>query len=722
MSRVRFATQVSLALAAGVMMLVSGPVAVAQQPGPDPLVAPIGVAPAPPADTQSRLKLDITQLTPRVIRADTQSIKVTGQVTNIDSGSRRIDQLEVRLQRGDAITNEGKLREAMSRPPDTDTIRPGFTPVTKSLEPGASAPFELTVPVDSLKLEGPGVYPVLINVNGRPAFGGTERLAGLNVLLPVLRGVNAPAQPSRITVLWPLVDDHPRVLQETVNGQEVLSDDDLAGSLAVGGRLYGMLNAVEITAGANPSLASSICFAVDGDLLSTVNSMSDGYQVRTGDGQTAPGRGKDIAQRWLAKLRQLTRGQCVIALPYADADVTALSRANAADLTKTAAEKGMSTVADILKPVQPQQGVLWPLDSTLDQRALADISGNATVLINPDRLKGLSGQSPYAISQANRAVPIDPLVSSALAGNAAGPVSVQSGLAALVFRTALADSPSRSVLIAPPRRWTAPASEQRLYLETVGQLYTDKLANPQVLPDLVSATATGTASGLDYSQQDAGAELPAQVTGDIAQSNVVMRDLGDAMRPDDTSRKDPADLIEPVRTGLLRAASGSWRGNTNGALAMATNVHDRLNKLRDQVTVSPPGQPITLASASSPIPVRIGNALPVAMQVKFVISESSGFRPADIPERRIAASSTSTVIIPAELLRAGKFTVDVQLATPGGTPLGISSRFELSSTSYGTITVAVTGVAGGVLVLLAGRRIYRRSKKSKSEQQEQSPA
>jgi uncharacterized membrane-anchored protein len=80
------------------------------------------------------------------------------------------------------------------------------------------------------------------------------------------------------------------------------------------------------------------------------------------------------------------------------------------------------------------------------------------------------------------------------------------------------------------------------------------------------------------------------------------------------------------------------------------------------------------------------------------------------------------VIIPAELLRAGKFTVDVQLATPGGTSLGTTSRFEISSTSYGTITVAVTGVAGGVLVLLAGRRIYRRSKKSKSEQQEQTPA
>jgi hypothetical protein len=155
---------------------------------------------------------------------------------------------------------------------------------------------------------------------------------------------------------------------------------------------------------------------------------------------------------------------------------------------------------------------------------------------------------------------------------------------------------------------------------------------------------------------------------------------------------------------------------------MSSDVRNQLNAMRAQVTVSPPGPPISLASSSSPIPIRIGNGLPVAIYVRFVISESSGLRPTAVPERLIAAGSTATQIIPAELLRAGKFTVDVGLATPGGTSLGTTSRFEISSTSYGTITVAVTGVAGGVLVLLASRRIYRRVKNGKDEQQEQTPA
>jgi hypothetical protein len=727
MSWVRYATRCKFLLAsmaAGAVLMMSAPLAAAAPPGPDPLIAPIGVTPAPPAATPSRIRLDIDQLTPRVVRADSGGITVAGRVTN--TGDRRIEEIETRLQRGEALNTETKLRDAMAQPPSTETVRPGFIPISKSLEPGTSASFKFTVPLDALRLDEPGVYPVLINVNGRPAFGNPERLAGLNVLLPVVstpsRAVSPPPSPSRITLLWPLADDHPRVLQQTVGKQAVLSDDDLATSLSVGGRLYGMINTVKTAITANNSLPSSICYAVDGDLLNTVKSMEDGYQVRMPDGRTVPGKGQAFAQRWLADVKTLANGRCVIALPYADADLSALSRTGAADLAKNAVDQGFSTVASILSPVQPQQGVIWPTDGTLDQRARIDLTGSSptTVLANPERLKGISGVAPYTIGQ-NRAVLIDQLVSSSLRGTVPGPVSVQNGLAALVFRTALHNEPGQSVLIAPPRRWTASAGEQAVYLQTISQLYTDKLANPQVLPDLISAPAKGTASGLDYPQQDAAAELPGQLMTEITQSNAVQRDLFGAMDTDDTNRIDPDELIAPIRRGLLRATSSAWRADIGGALGMSADVREQLDSMRAQVTVGPPGPPISLASSSSPIPVRIGNTLPVAVNVRFVISESSGLRPASIPNRRISGHSSITVIIPAELLRAGKFTLDVWLTTAGGTSLGTTSRIEISSTSYGTITVAVTGVAGGVLVLLAGRRIYRRGKDKSKSEREQSP-
>ncbi|MET0132038.1 MAG: DUF6049 family protein [Kibdelosporangium sp.] len=737
MSGLRFATRrkfVLAAAAAGVLIGSTGlsaPLARAQPPL-DPLVAPLGIMRTQPAAGQPRIRLDIDQLNPRVVRADTGSLTLTGKVTNI--GDRRVDELEIRLQRGEALTTEAKLRDAMTKPASAGTEKTDFVPVSKSIEQNATADFSITVPVDDLKLDQPGVYPVLINVNGRPANGNTERLTEVNMLLPVVRGGTPPAAPSRITLLWPLVDDHPRMLQQKVDNQVVLTDDELMNSLRGGGRLFSMLNTVELAVTSNPTLASSICYAVDGDLLDTVRAMESGYLVRTQTGGTAPGQGKDYAQRWLDKLRSLTRGQCVIALPYADADLSALSRSGAADLAKNAIELGVKQVKAALAPVQPLPGVIWPIAGTLDQRALADLTGSTptAVLTNPDRLNGITGPAPYPIGETNRAVPIDQLVSGALAGNAGSPISVQNALATLVFRTMLPGSPGQSVLVAPPRRWTAPAGEQRAFLETIVRLYSDNLAKPQVLQGLAEAPAAGAASGLNYPPEDAAAELPAGVMTEVSQSNAVQRDLLGAMLLDDTTGINPIDLIAPVRAGLLRATSGAWRPEPAGALQMSGDVRGTLNAMRAAVTVSPPGPPITLASSSSPIPIRIGNGLPVAIEVRFVISESSSLRPAQIPERRIAAGSTFTQTIPAELLRAGKFTVDVGLTTPGGTTLGTTSRVEISSTSYGTITVAVTGVAGGVLVLLATRRIWRRMKAGKTEQdperaeadqeQEQTPA
>ncbi|MET0233457.1 MAG: hypothetical protein ABW224_02340 [Kibdelosporangium sp.] len=730
MSGLRYATRLKSPLAAlvtGFLLVLCAPPAAAGQPPPgvEPLVAPIGLARTQPANGPSRIQLSIDQLNPRVVRADSGSLTVAGKMTNV--GDRRIDQIEVRLQRGDLLTDEAKLRAAIGQPPAAEKNPSPFTPVTKSLDQGASANFTISVPLETLKLDQPGVYPMLINVNGRPEFGGPERLAGLNVLLPVLstpsRSVTPGGSPSRITVLWPLLDDYPRVVSDTPGEPVILGDDDLATSLQVGGRLYGMLNAVEIAVRQNSQLASSICFAVDGDLLSTVQAMTNGYEVRGQGGQAVPGKGKDFAQRWLTLLRTLSNGQCVIALPYADADLSALSRATEVDLAKTAVSQSFTAVSEVLQPAKPLQGVVWPIDGTLDPRALSDVteSSPTVVLSDPERLAGTTGSAPFAVGQSNRAVPIDQLTSSALTGAAAapGPVSVQNGLATLVFRATQA---GRSVLVAPPRRWTAPPSELTEYLRSIGRMFTENLADPQPLGQLTGASAGGSASGLNYPEQDVAAEIPSVMTTEIAQTNSVKRDLRGAMEPDRTNPVDPDKLLQPIRTGLLRAASSAWRGNVDGGMRASAAVRTQLDDMRQQVTVNPPGPPIVLASSDSPIPIRIGNNLAVAVKVKLVVTESSGLRPDAVPIQSIPAGQSYTVIVGAELQRAGKFTVDVWVTTPGGTPLGTVSRIEISSTSYGTITVAVTSVAGGMLVLLAGRRVYRRIKQRNQTEQEPGPA
>lgn len=64
--------------------------------------------------------------------------------------------------------------------------------------------------------------------------------------------------------------------------------------------------------------------------------------------------------------------------------------------------------------------------------------------------------------------------------------------------------------------------------------------------------------------------------------------------------------------------------------------------------------------------------------------------------------------VPVEVLRSGRFPVNVRLTTPEGVPLGDTVKLEVSSSAYGTITVIITVIAGIALVLLSGRRIYKR--------------
>jgi hypothetical protein len=707
-------------------------------------VLPFGTASAQPLpDNPSRMRLDIDTLAPRMITASTPLMTVSGEVTN--TGDRRIDDIQIQLKRGEPLDTEEKLANA--RTAATDSAMSSFLPVSDGLEPGESAPFTITVPVRdgerSLRVDKPGVYPMLVNINGRPQYGGRARLTAASVLLPALGvpgGDNTPSppKPSPLTVLWPLIDDHPRMLG-TFQDKALLSDDELADSLAPGGRLFGLLGSVAQAATTDPGLLDALCFAVDPDLLETVGQMADGYRVRTGAGQVVEGKGGAAAKAWLDKLRLLTANECVIAVPYADADLVALSRAGAVDLEKLAISSG-ATIAERLQLTTPLSGVHWPVGGALDQRTLADLGtvGPTTVLVDSTHLRRSEGAAPFTVggsaTSVVRAVPIDTTVSAYL-GNGQGyvpsgpataaaegrPVSVQNGLAALAYRTAFARGGTDPILIAPPRRWAAPAGELGAFLQTLQYIFANRLADPHRLGETLAAGQRGTSTGLDYTVEDGANEITPAVTGEVVQINAAQRDLLGAMGVDDTAPVDPRTLVAPIQYGLLRATSSAWRGRDLADRAVA-EVSTQLDALRGQVTVTDQGRPFTMASGNSPIPVLLSNSLPVSVRVRITVAATPGLRPGPIPDVVIPARLSKNIYLPTEVSRAGKFSVDVSLSTPGGgTLLGSTARVELTSTSYGSITLIVTGTAAGALFLLASLRIFRRVRAAKAAPAAEAP-
>ena len=172
-------------------------------------------------------------------------------------------------------------------------------------------------------------------------------------------GVVAPdtTKPVQITMLWPLADK-PRLAPGVPGGTTPvrLMDDDLATSLAAGGRLDTLLGAAEFATSPavdpDGEVTRALCLAVDPDLLVTVNAMIGGYTVSDShDGlgtASHPGTGQAAASAWLARLRALAGRMCVAAAPYAQADLDALQRVGDAALSAFTVNGAADLVEQIL--------------------------------------------------------------------------------------------------------------------------------------------------------------------------------------------------------------------------------------------------------------------------------------------------------------------------------------------------------------------------------------
>jgi hypothetical protein len=692
-------------------------------------------------------QLELSDLSPRVVTVTSMPVlRVTGRVVNV--GDRPISQLQIRFQRDDAVNSDGAVRRAIQGDAEAPHVT-RFQPVPGDLAPGRSSPFQLDVPlrggsdVDSLQITTPGVYPLLVNLNGKSDVGAMTRLASVPLLLPVL-GIppatvgsapgpvwHRPPQPAPLTIMWPLAAAPERL--PTGPGEPILIRSDRAGTdpltaeIAPGGRLDGLLGALEQAVPPGSPLAAAVCVAVDPLLLETLDEMSHGYQVSDPRGITA-GTGARDARSWLDRLRGAVQGRCVLPLPYADADLVALSRAGLTDLEALATSTGARLVGDLLG-VQPLSGVIWPVDEMLDERTLADLTALQTraVLLDPRDLApplpprdvvGLVGDSS-STANAGAVVPgsrdsavgllVDPLLTSTLTSTTMVPatssLSTQDGIGALVYRAA----GGRGILLAPPRRWQVRGTDATALVTTARQLLDEGFVTPRELPALTATRpVTGSPAAVTYPPQATAGEIPYQVTSEIQRDRDVLRDLQVATVLDPAANLRPASLLDPLRLGLLRAVSTAWRDAPTRAAQLIAGQSSQLDELRRSVRIVQPPGPYSLAASDSPLLITVSNELPVGVQVALNLSETAGLRAGAVGLQLVPAHSTRQLVIPAKVSRTGQFSIDARLSTAGGTPLGEPSTLQLRSTAFGRVTVALTAGAGALLVLLVARRVVRR--------------
>ncbi|WP_280481689.1 DUF6049 family protein [Nocardia cyriacigeorgica] len=364
---------------------------------------PAGAQPSESGETSSPkfLKLSLDSVTPTTVTTTSDPLlTVSGTVTNI--GDRVVDDVSVRVQRARAVAEPSGLRTALRLDQANYDVAGPFEDVAERLSPGQRRQFTLSIALRaddtgaSLDITEPGVYPLLLNVNGEPAYGSQARLDDARFLLPVLglppasAGATAPvppapAPPVATTLVWPLAD-RPRLVAGragTVDELPELTDDELASSLAKGGRLEQLLDALETVlgsdAGRDKRLASSVCVAIDPDLLLTVEAMTGDYRVLASPsdpvGATRAGTGSDHAQAWLDRLRALASSMCTVALPFAQVDLSALAAVDDPQLTARAV-KAPADVVDSILATRSVRGVSLPDSGSIDTGAGVLLRGN----------------------------------------------------------------------------------------------------------------------------------------------------------------------------------------------------------------------------------------------------------------------------------------------------------------------------------------------------------
>ncbi|WP_144206767.1 DUF6049 family protein [Mycobacterium tilburgii] len=737
-----------------------------------PLTGPVGLPRAAADEPRSTpfIRVRVDQVTPHVVTTTSQPVvTVSGMVTNI--GDRPVRDVMVRLEHAAAVDTSAGLRTSLDGATDQYHPAADFLTIAPELRRGQEAGFALSAPLRSLTkpslgINQPGIYPLLVNVNGTPDHGDPARLDNARFLLPVigvppdradsLESAVAPdtSKPVWVTMLWPLAD-RPRLAPGQPGGTVPvrLVDDDLATSLATGGRLDVLLSAAEVATShdvdPDGAVGRALCLAVDPDLLVTVNAMTAGYVVSNPPGgpaqqpgaPTHPGAGQAAATGWLNRLRALAHHVCVTPLPYAQADLDALQRINDRRLT-VIATTSVGNIVDQILDVASTRGAMLLTDGPLTVGAVGLLNANnstvavaAAHLAAPDSKSSADGfhdvdTTLRRLSQQVVLAPFDPAVSAALAGAGNDPsvptyldpsltvrlthdsttARRQDALGSMFWHALDRDAPPRTQLLVPPATWNLQADDAQVILTALATIIRSGLGVPHPLAAVIAEAAACTEPGAppDVSAPGRG-RFAETVTADINGQTGRLWRLTSALSTDERTGLTGVQYTAPMREDMLRALSQSQPPDGRNELAKQrlAVVGDTVNDLFGAVTIVNPGGSYTLATEHSPLPLALHNGLAVPIKVRLQVDAPPGITVTDIGQIELPPGYLP-LRVPIEVNFTQRVSINVTLRTPDGTRLGEPVRLSVHSNAYGKVLFAITLTAAAVLFFLAGRRLWHR--------------
>ena len=283
-----------------------------------------------------------------------------------------LDGFTVAPRRASAVGNLTEQRYAAIADAQEYGVVGDTRDVDRQLPPGGSMELELDLGLD---LPDVGTYPImlqLLDASGAPLDTDRFHIG--------VRGTRDGIRAPELTALYPVTADTHILPGETGEAPEdpplVLSSDSLAGELAPDGRLTKLVDQY-IEATRAPEVGYATCVALDPALIDTVDRMTAGYTIDderpavveepkrlrdswggAEDPDGEPGAGAQDAAVWLDKVRHIAATGCVVALPWANADLNAVARTGDTWLMREAVERGPFVLQRVLGTTGVQNTVV----------------------------------------------------------------------------------------------------------------------------------------------------------------------------------------------------------------------------------------------------------------------------------------------------------------------------------------------------------------------------
>lgn len=622
------------------------------------------------------LLVELTQVAPTVLRTGDE-LTISGRVRN-----RTADELPAPSIRLDMQKHVPASTEALGAWLDgTSTLNVTTLSLISTEDPipaGGSVPFTITIPTegtfDQLSAWGPRGVAIVATTAGLTAEARTTLL-----WYPTDPPLDAPAE---LTLLVPLTPTAQEWSTATSRGVPV-------GQVAAP-RLLAVLDAV----GANASLA------IDPALLE----VTAPGQTSTTEDPPAPDA---VQAELIARLAQVDTRRDLIALGYADADVTALTAAGGEDLWDDGATRARALFEDAGLAVE---NVAWP-PAGVSTGGLDTVVGSGAEAVVLDADEVATAQTTLARATVDSSSgPVDALVADARLGAALvdttleGAAARQATLALSAVMTRAIPQDGGGFLVALPRDVGTTGLDE--LSDRIHALEQAPWLQPTNLRSLLGRT-DGTGISL---------EIPDTVEDPDGVPTTTVRQLQADREVVDAYAIAAGDaILDSHMPLLLTPLSSTLDADAQLRDELVDSAAVAVEELGSSIRVEA-GSSVLLITDAGSVPVTITNALPVPATVYVqLVPEETRLQAREIPQVVLAPNETTTERIPITAVANGNVTVDVHvmptidgpdLAPPASFAVRVRAEWE----NIGTAVVAgLLGVAFIIGLIRTIRRGGRRA-------------